>query len=201
MSGPGWSASAAAAPSFKIELVRLLPTLRAFAMSLAKSADRADDLVQDTVVKAWSRQSTFEPGTNLKAWLFTILRNQFYSQIRKRSRELEDGDGSLAESLSMPAGQEAVLYLAELRTALGALPAPLREALILVGASGFSYEEAAEICRCAVGTVKSRVSRARRRLRAMLDAGDDGPGSRTAFNHQTTHALRPRNGAFDLRAA
>jgi RNA polymerase sigma-70 factor (ECF subfamily) len=188
---PAKGAAAATTTSFKRELVMLLPTLRAFAMSLAKSADRADDLVQDTVTQAWAKQSGFELGTNLKAWLFTILRNQFYSQIRKRRREVEDGEGSFAESLCIPPNQEEVADLAAVRRALGTLPAHLREAVILVGASGLSYEEAAEICRCAVGTVKSRVSRARTRLRVMLEAGAGDLGSRTPFIYHRAHAVAP----------
>lgn len=146
------------------QMLDLIPSLRAFAMSLAGDAERGDDLVQETLVKAWSNFKSFQEGTNLRAWLFTILRNEFYSQMRKKGREVEDVDGAYAESLSTHAPQFGHLELDELRRLLTNIPADQREALLLVGASGFSYEEAAEICGCAVGTIKSRVNRARARL-------------------------------------
>ena len=169
-----------ASPGFREGLLAAVPTLRAFAVSLAKNADRADDLVQETLVKAWDKQGSFQPGTNLKAWLFTILRNEFYSQMRKRRREVEDSDGALTARLSVHPSQDGSSDLADFRKALARLPEDQREAIILIGASGFSYEEAAEICGCAVGTIKSRVSRARTRLQEMLDVdgeGDFGPDS------------------------
>jgi len=156
------------ASSFKADLLAAIPSLRAFGLSLAQNSDKADDLVQETLMKAWDKQSTFQPGTNLKAWLFTILRNEFYSQMRKRGREVQDSDGIMTERLAIHPGQEGVLDLEDFRTALDQLPADQREAIILIGASGFSYEEAAEICECAVGTIKSRVSRARTRLHELL---------------------------------
>ncbi|MCT7377351.1 sigma-70 family RNA polymerase sigma factor [Chelativorans salis] len=166
--------------SFRNGLLAAVPTLRAFAVSLAKNADRADDLVQETLVKAWDKQDSFQPGTNLKAWLFTILRNEFYSQMRKRKREVEDADGAMTAQLSVHPSQEGSTDLADFRKALELLPEDQREAIILVGASGFSYEEAAEICGCAVGTIKSRVSRARSRLQEILGIEgerDFAPGS------------------------
>src|SRR5690606_6844053 len=144
--------------SFREELVATIPSLRAFAISLAQNNDRADDLVQETLVKAWDKQSSFEMGTNLKAWLFTILRNEFYSQMRKRGREVQDADGVFTERMAVHPSQYGVMDLADFKKALDALPDDQREAIILIGASGFSYEEAAEICNCAVGTMKSRVS-------------------------------------------
>lgn len=155
-------------PSFRDGLLAAVPTLRAFAVSLAKNTDRADDLVQETLVKAWDKQDSFQPGTNLKAWLFTILRNEFYSQMRKRRREVEDSDGSITARLSVHPSQDGSSDLTDFRKALELLPEDQREAIILIGASGFSYEEAAEICGCAVGTIKSRVSRARTRLQEIL---------------------------------
>ena len=143
-------------------------TLRAFAFSLARNRERADDLVQDTVIRAWEKHASFTEGTNMRAWLFTILRNSFYSEIRKRRREVEDVDGAHAARLSVPASQLAHIELEEFKAALGEISAEQREALILIGVSGFSYEEAAEICGCAIGTVKSRVSRARTILAAKL---------------------------------
>lgn len=181
----------AAAPllSFRHELLSLLPSLRAFAVSLAGSKDRADDLLQDTIMRAWAKQESFAMGTNMKAWLFTILRNEFYSQIRKNGREVQDTDGLFTNNLAVHPAQYGALDLQDFKRALGKLPADQREAIILIGASGFSYEEAAEICGCAIGTIKSRVSRARVRLQALLgiesendygpDAGEKAAASRS----------------------
>lgn len=165
-------------PRFKRELLAALPNLRAFAVSLVGRHDRADDLVQDTIMKAWAKQDSFEIGTNIKAWLIKILLNSFYSQMRKNGREVQDSDGILTERLSVHPSQHGALDLQDFRIALNTLPSDQREAIILVGASGFSYEEAAEICGCAVGTIKSRVSRARQRLQEILGVtgeGDFGP--------------------------
>src|SRR6185437_14759281 len=148
-------------PSFKRELLATLPSLRAFAVSLSGRHDRADDLVQDTMMKAWAKQDSYQMGTNIKAWLFTILRNEFYSQMRKRGREVQDSDGIMTARLAVHPAQHGQLDLKDFKKALDTLPPDQREAIILIGASGFSYEEAAEICKCAVGTMKSRVSRAR----------------------------------------
>lgn len=155
---------------FRDQLVAAIPGLRAFGMSLTARTDQADDLVQETLMKAWHHQDSFEAGTNLRAWLYTILRNEFYSQIRKRRREVEDADGEYASKVATAGGQESNLDMADLRLALAKLPEDQREAIILVGASGFSYQEAAQISGAAVGTVKSRVSRARDRLAALLGA-------------------------------
>ena len=138
--------------------------MRAFAISLCGDVDRADDLVQEALVKAWNRINSFAEGSNLKAWLFTILRNAYFSELRKRKREVSDSDGELTAQLSVPPEQQGHVDLADLRTALSTLPSDQREALVLVGAEGFSYEEAAEITGCALGTIKSRVSRGRARL-------------------------------------
>lgn len=155
-------------PSLKQALIAEIPPLRAFAISLAGDADRADDLVQETLVKAWSASASFKEGTSLRAWLFTILRNVFFSQYRKRRREVQDVDGLAAGRLVTAPTQDLHVDLGDFRAALDRLPPDQREALILVGASGFSYEEAAEICGCAIGTVKSRVNRARGRLLELL---------------------------------
>ncbi|MDR7037652.1 RNA polymerase sigma factor (sigma-70 family) [Methylobacterium sp. BE186] len=149
-------------------LIEALPGLRTFALSLVADATRADDLVQETVLRAWAAQDRFVPGTNLKAWLCTILRNQFYTECRKRKREVEDADGAMAAQLTAPAAQE---HGSDLRTIWGQiakLPPPQREALLLVGAQGLTYEAAAEVMGCQTGTVKSRVSRARSFLAASL---------------------------------
>ena len=139
--------------SFRDALLAAVPSLRAFGISLSGNVDRADDLVQDTLVRAIANAHRFEPGTNLNAWLFTILRNLFHSEYRKRRREVEDPDGVYAEQLTSQPEQGARLDFEDFRSALATLPSEQREALLLVGASGFSYEETAAICGCAVGTV------------------------------------------------
>jgi RNA polymerase sigma-70 factor, ECF subfamily len=167
--------SAAVPAAFKAELIDLLPSLRAFARSLAHNPAQADDLVQDTLVKALANVERFEPGTNLRAWLFTILRNHYYSQLRKAKREVEDADGRLAARLSVRPEQDGSVDLEDFKVAFQQLQPDHREVLTLVGASGCSYEEAAEICGCAVGTIKSRVNRARRRLSELLGLDKDDP--------------------------
>jgi RNA polymerase sigma-70 factor, ECF subfamily len=170
------------APSLREAMLGVVPSLRAFAMSLCGNVDRADDLVQETLLRAIANINLFEPGTNMSAWLFTILRNLFRSEYRKRRREVEDSDGRYADSLKSHPEQYGRVEFEELRAALDQLPPDQREALILVGASGFSYEEAATICDCAVGTIKSRVNRARTRLAEQLsiDSTDDfGPDRMT----------------------
>jgi RNA polymerase sigma-70 factor (ECF subfamily) len=157
---------------FKTVMLASLGSLRAFSISLCGHHDRADDLVQDTVMKAWANKTYFEPGTNMKAWLFTILRNQFYSQARKH-HEVQDTDGFLTERMSSNPTQHGVVDLSDMRKALAKLPEEQREALILVGATGFTYEEAAEICGVAIGTIKSRVNRGRARLAELLGVSDD----------------------------
>lgn len=154
--------------SFRRELLALLPGLRAFAVSLCGRADRADDLLQDTIMRAWAKQESFTMGTNMKAWLFTILRNEFYSEIRRRGREVQDSDGFFADHIAVPPEQYGSLDLQDFKQALDKLPPDQKEAIVLIGASGFSYEEAADICKCAIGTIKSRVSRARARLQELL---------------------------------
>jgi RNA polymerase sigma-70 factor, ECF subfamily len=146
------------------QVVALIPALRAFAWSISRNGSDADDLVQDTLIKAWRHRDKFEIGTNLRAWLFTILRNTYYTAVVRRRREVRDEDDHYARSLTSAPTQEWGLAIRALQSALDQLPAEHREALILVGAAGLSYEEAAEICGCALGTIKSRVNRARNRL-------------------------------------
>ena len=168
---------------FRDQVIAAIPSLRAFGLSLSARGDRADDLVQETLMKAWKHHDSFEPGSNMKAWLYTILRNEFYTQLRKRKREVEDADGFYSNKVAVHAEQEGHLEMADLRSALAKLPDDQREALMLVGASGFSYEEAAEICKVAVGTIKSRVNRGRAKLVELLDVGAAekfGPDSNTA---------------------
>jgi RNA polymerase sigma-70 factor (ECF subfamily) len=145
-----------------------VPNLRAFAMSLSGNADRADDLVQGTLLRAIANINSFEPGTNMQAWLFTILRNLFRSEFRKRRREVEDADGSYVDSLISAPQQPGRLEFKVLFSALAKLPLVQREALLLVGAAGFSYDEAAAICEIPVGTIKSRANRARTLLAELL---------------------------------
>ena len=153
------------------DILASVPSLRAFAISLSGNGDRADDLVQETLLRALANIDSFQPGSNLPAWLFTILRNLFRSDYRKRRREVEDAEGNYAKTLKSQPGQNAHLEFEEFRAALDKLPQDQREALILVGASGFSYEDAAAICGCAVGTIKSRVGRARAALTTMIETG------------------------------
>ena len=165
---------------FKTELLTLIPHLRAFARTLTGDPTAADDLAQDALMKAWDARASFQLGTNMKAWTFMILRNQFYSEKRKSWRQIQLDQEAAERTLVAIDNPEAPVALDELRLGLGMLPAEQREALILVGAGGFAYEEAAEICGCAVGTVKSRVSRARRALQAILDAGAYNRDGRSA---------------------
>ncbi|HLL29115.1 MAG TPA: sigma-70 family RNA polymerase sigma factor [Xanthobacteraceae bacterium] len=163
-------------------ILAAIPNLRAFAISLSGNVDRADDLVQETILRALANIDSFQPGTNMSAWLFTILRNLFRSEYRKRRREVEDATGMYAESMKSQPEQASRLEFEELRAALAQLPDDQREAVILVGASGFSYEEAAAICGCAVGTIKSRVNRARNRLAELMSIEgleDFGPDQET----------------------
>lgn len=155
---------AAAYAAFSADLLTALPGLRAFALSLAINAATADDLVQETLLRAWQNRHRFEPGSNLMAWLCTILRNHFYTECRKRKREVEDADGVMAAQVAAPAAQEASSDLKRVWQHLGKLPPSQREALILVAAQGMTYEAAAELIGCQVGTMKSRVSRARSSL-------------------------------------
>ena len=156
---------------FKRELTAVIPHLRAFARGLCGRPDLADDLVQEALMKAWAAQERFEPGTSMRAWTFVILRNAYLTDMR-RNRFRADYDETVAERiLTAPASQEGPLHLSDMHRALLTLPPERREALLLVGAGGFSYEEAAEICGCAIGTIKSRVGRARAALSSMLDEG------------------------------
>ncbi|MEO1280480.1 MAG: sigma-70 family RNA polymerase sigma factor [Pseudomonadota bacterium] len=157
----------------KTQLIEAIPNMRAFAVSLSGNVDRADDLVQETLVKAWNKLDTFEEGTNLKAWLFTILRNTYFSEFRKVKREVADTDGEIAARVAVLPRQQGHMDVQDLVKALNQLPDDQREALILIAAEGFSYEQAAAISACAVGTIKSRVNRARARLAEMVDLDPD----------------------------
>lgn len=175
----------------KDEIVALLPSLRSFARSLTRNDTEAEDLMQETLLKAIANIHQFTPGTNLRAWLFTIQRNTFYTAYHRRRRE-QPADSQAVDGISSQPGQEWALRLKRVHEALHQLPAEQREALMLIGGAGLSYEEAAEICGCALGTIKSRVNRARCRLLDLLgeprgegyfdrprrgDNADPGPGS------------------------
>ncbi len=158
-------------PEFKKQLATVIPHLRAFGRSLSGSRDLADDLVQETLLKAWAARKRFQAGTNMRAWTFIILRNLYLSQMR-RARFKGEWDDLVADRLlAAPASQDRHIELSDMQRALLHLPQPQREALILVGAGGFAYEEAAEICNVAVGTIKSRVARGRVALEALLTQG------------------------------
>lgn len=180
------------APDPRDELVAHLSAMRAFALSLSRNSAAADDLVQDTLVKAWSNIDKFQPGTNLRAWLFTILRNTFYSNRRKSKREVADADGAFAAGLAEKPAHDGRLQMSDFRNAFARLPDEQREALILVGAEGFSYEEAARMCGCAIGTIKSRANRGRAKLADLLqiERGDE-----LELTDRATMAVISANGA------
>ncbi len=159
-----------APPAWRDSVIALIPALRAFAWSLSHNSSDADDLVQETLTKAWTHREKFQPGTNLRAWLFTILRNTYYTTAVRRRREVRDETGQYAATLSVGPGQDWSVAMSALQAGLAKLQPEHREALILVGAAGLTYEEAAEICGCALGTIKSRVNRARARLLVLMDA-------------------------------
>lgn len=163
-------------PGFKSELVTHLSAVRALARSLCGGTALADDLTQEALVKAWASRDSYTPGTNMRAWLCTILRNVFYSHIRRHAREIQDVEGVHAGKLVAQPEQQGHVELRDLAEAMQKLPEDQREALMLVAAAGFSYEEAADICTCAVGTIKSRVSRARQTLLHMFEG--DAPTAR-----------------------
>ncbi|MBF9033706.1 RNA polymerase sigma factor [Rhodobacterales bacterium HKCCE2091] len=155
------------------EIVTHIPALRAFALALTRNGADADDMVQDSVVKAWTNIEKFEPGSNMRAWLYTILRNTYYSQYRKRRREVSDPEGIFAGQLSEKPAHDGRLQMQDFLEEFNKLPDDQREALILVGVLGESYEDAARACDVAVGTIKSRTSRARAMLAERLEISND----------------------------
>ena len=162
-------------------IITFLPDMRAFARSLTRNEAAADDLVQDAVIKAWKNFHQFRSNTNLRAWLFTIVRNTFYTDLRRQRRELHFAEDSRLHAVSEDPGANKIMVVMDFEKAFFQLPADQREALILVGASGLSYEEAAETCGVAMGTIKSRINRGRKRLAELLDdhvepsEPEDGP--------------------------
>ena len=182
------------------DMVALVPQLHTFARSLCRDGVKADDLVQEALMRAINNLQRFTPGTNMKAWLFTIVRNEHYSQLRRSKFEAQGMDIDLLPEPSVPPDHDGKLELRDLTRALASLSPGQRSALVLVSVSGFSYEEAAEICGCAVGTIKSRVARARETLLEMLEgrepmptgpfaAEEEDPG-REASVHLATAAAR-----------
>jgi RNA polymerase sigma-70 factor (ECF subfamily) len=159
---------------FKRELLAALPHLRAFARGLCGRPDFADDLVQETAIKAWSARERFAAGTSMRAWTFAILRNHYLSELRRNRRQVDYDPDAAERLLVMEADQEGPIHLTDMQAALQKISADRREAVLLVGASGFTYEEAAQICECAIGTMKSRVARARAELTVLLETE---PGS------------------------
>ena len=175
-------------PEFKTQLAAVIPHLRAFGRSISGSRDLADDLVQETLMKAWAARLRFQAGTNMRAWTFIILRNLYLSQMR-RARFKGEWDDLVADRLlAAPASQDRHVELGDMQRALLHLPQPQREALILVGAGGFAYEEAAEICGVAVGTIKSRVARGRVALETIMN-DNSLPSRRTHSNEPGMTAL------------
>src|SRR3954449_5883433 len=183
-------------PEFKDQLAAVIPHLRAFGRSLSGSRDLADDLVQETLLKAWAARKRFQAGTNMRAWTFIILRNLFLSQMRRARFKGEWDEITASKLLAAPASQDRHVELGDMQRALLHLPQPQREALILVGAGGFAYEEAAEICGCAVGTIKSRVARGRVALESLLNDGKL-PSRRLHHNADNQTALQSIMGEVD----
>jgi RNA polymerase sigma-70 factor (ECF subfamily) len=179
---------------FLSEMTSLVPALRAFGISLCANKSWADDLVQETLLRAWNSCDRFQIGSNMKAWLLTILRNQYYSELRHRKFEVEDPNDEHAARISVPPEHEAASELEALKLALTVLPVEQREALLLVCASGLSYKQAAVICRCAVGTIKSRIARARDHLTEFLAAegidAEDALPTMSGFYPATKERLR-----------
>lgn len=175
---------------FRSQMLAAIPALRSFARGLCGNRNLADDLAQEALLKAWAARGSFQAGTNFKAWLYTILRNHFYSLSRRASRFAPWDPDLAARTLVSPADQGVNIHFADLERGLGKLPVEQREALVLVTANGLSYEEAAEVMGCAVGTIKSRVARGRTALVRFLDGTDAKPAPATT-REDDTHAAPP----------
>ena len=204
MSDKATANDATADKAFTDGLVALIPHLRAFARMMTHDPAQADDLAQEALAKAWQSRASFAPGTNLKAWTFMILRNQFYSEKRRSWRSVELDQEAAERTLIAVNDPDATLQLNELRMALAALPTDQREALILVGAAGMPYEDVAEICGCAVGTVKSRVCRGRQTLSRLVQSGDfdrDDQKASSSMNILLAEVARLAGGTAALLAA
>jgi RNA polymerase sigma-70 factor, ECF subfamily len=183
-------------------LLEAIPHLRAFAISLTGNGDQADDLVQEAIVRGLSNLDKFDAGTNLQAWLFTILRNQFYTLKRRKRREVADPDGMMAGSLSTLPEQHGSLDLRDLAMALAQLPPEQREVLLFAGAEGLKYEEIAQICGAKIGTIKSRMNRARARLAELLQLQNEDLGPdrvlRAVLSVEGTRRIRPTGASHAL---
>jgi RNA polymerase sigma-70 factor (ECF subfamily) len=161
------------APHFSADMAAALPALRRFARSLCRQGDMADDLVQETMIRAWASRHTFLPGSKFRPWLFTILRNQFYTAMRKRNKLVSWEPEAAERILVQEPDQEDRLHLADVAGALEQLPANQREMLVLIAGAGLSYEEAAVVADCKIGTVKSRINRGRAAIRAIIDGAEN----------------------------
>jgi RNA polymerase sigma-70 factor (ECF subfamily) len=161
------------APRFTADMAEALPALRRFARSLCRQGDMADDLVQETMIRAWASRHTFLPGSKFRPWLFTILRNQFYTTMRKRNRLVPWEPEAAERILVQEPEQEARLHLDDVAGALAQLPASQREMLVLIAGAGLSYEEAAVVADCKIGTVKSRINRGRAAIRAIIEGAEN----------------------------
>lgn len=172
------STAAMDADGFKDQLIESIPALRAYARSLTGSADRADDLVQEALTKAWAARASFQAGTFFRAWIFTILRNTLFSQRRRNDPLAQSLPEDQAYHIAAVTSPESSLHVDDFRRALSQISADQREALTLVIGGGLSYEEAARVMNCAVGTIKSRVARARRDMERMIEEGTLPPRRR-----------------------
>jgi RNA polymerase sigma-70 factor, ECF subfamily len=171
---------------FKDQLVAIIPSLRSFARGLCGNREMADDMAQDAMMRAWAARDSFTPGSNFRAWMFMILRNNYYTTLRKNSR-MVSWDPEVAERvLVTDASQHVGIDVADVAAALQKLSSEQREVLMLVGASGVSYEEAAEIMGCAIGTIKSRLARGRAALALLVD----GPDENTVVRKLETNGKR-----------
>ena len=177
---------------FMKQVIELMPTLRAFGRSLCTDAAMAEDLVQDTIIKAWDHRARFQLGSNMKAWLMTILRNRYYSERRHRKFEVEDPDGQHAAGIAVLPEHEVATEIDELNRALETLPNDQRNALLLVCANGLSYAQAASVCNCAVGTIKSRIARARDQLSEIRCSGNRDDEFAPAMIPGRSRALTPK---------
>ena len=170
--------SLAADKVFRDQMVALIPSLRSFARGLCGSREMADDMAQEAMLRGWAARANYTQGTNFRAWMFTILRNQFYTTIRKEKRTTSLDPEVAERTLIAAPAQQHVIHLADVAKALQQLPPAQREVLLLIGANGLSYGEAAEVIGCAIGTIKSRLARGRQALNEIID----GPGETASFD-------------------